>query len=552
VDIWFPLSFYVYHPPSFGGCLKASSCNAERVQLDAAMVPANVFQLRREDALYLEPDKLASVLESPERMARDVQGLLKVVCAINSIRGLIGLEQPLFELLLDVIPAERGAIVVVEDTGGLLPEVLAWDRENGPAPFRICKQMSDQVLRECSAIFSNEVQDRDGASPRSAMAAPLIVFDRALGFIYLESTGRGVRFDAGHLHMLAIIADIAATVLENARHLQALDRENQRLREEVDVQHAMVGESVRMREIYQFISKVARSDSTVLLLGESGTGKELVARAIHQNSPRSRQPFVAINCAAITETLLESELFGHEKGAFTGAAAQTQGKFEVAQGGTVFLDEIGELAPQLQAKLLRVLQEHEFTRVGGTRSIRLDVRLITATNRDLDKAATDGIFRRDLYYRLNVVSKCLPPLRERREDIPLLSSHFVRKYSAKIGRKVLGVGSRAEECLLNYTWPGNVRELENAIEHAIVLGSSDLLLAEDLPDSVLDAAPAEAGPPSQFHAAVREAKRQLIRAALSEANGSYTKAAQRLGLQRNYLHRLIRNLDLQDAPKKSV
>ena len=298
-------------------------------------MPANVVQLRREEGLYFAPDKLASVLESPGRMARDVHGLLKVISALNSIRGLIGLERPLFELILDVIPVERAAIVLVEDTGGLLPGVLAWDKCQGSAPFRICKQMSDRVLAESSAIFSNEVQDAEGAAPRSAMAAPLIAFDRALGFIYLESGSEGVRFDVGHLHMLAIIAAIAATVLENARHLQALDRENQRLRDEAKVQHAMVGESGRMREVYQFISKVARSDSTILLLGESGTGKELVARAIHQNSPRSRQPFVAINCAAITETLLESELFGYEKGAFTGAAAQTRGKLEVAEGGTV-------------------------------------------------------------------------------------------------------------------------------------------------------------------------------------------------------------------------
>jgi transcriptional regulator with GAF, ATPase, and Fis domain len=532
--------------------LKPSPCSAQRVQLDATMTPANVVQLHREEALYLEPDKLASILQSPDRMARDVQGLLRFVSAINSIRGLIGLEQPLFELLLDVIPADRGAIVLQEDTGGLLPEVLAWDKSLGATPFRICKQMSDQVLRECSLMLSNEVEQPDGTAPRAAITAPLIVFDRALGFIYLERNSSAVGFDAGHLHMLAIIAAMTATVLDNTRHLQALDRENERLREEVNIQHAMVGESPRMREVYQFISKVARSNSTVLLLGESGTGKELVARAIHQNSARNRQPFVAINCAAIADTLLESELFGHERGAFTGAASQTRGKLEMAQGGTVFLDEIGELAPQLQAKLLRVLQEHEFTRVGGTRPIKLDIRLITATNRDLERAASDGAFRPDLYYRLNVVSKCLPPLRERREDIPQLSSHFIRKYSARVGRKVLGLARRAETCLLNYSWPGNVRELENAIEHAIVLGSSELLLLEDLPESVLDAAPAETASAGEFHAAVRETKRQLIRAALAESDGSYTKAAQRLGLQRNYLHRLIRNLDLQDALRKSV
>jgi len=513
------------------------------------MMPQSVVQLRREDALCLEPEKFASVLESPARMARDVQGLLKVVSAMNAIRGLIGLERPLFELILEVIPAERGAMVLTEDTGGLLPQVLTWDKEQGSTPFRICKQMTDRVLQECAALLTNQVEDANGH--RAAMAAPLIVFDRVLGFIYLDKRASDVRFDAGHLHMFVIIAAIAATVLENARHLQALETENQRLREEVNLQHAMVGDGPRMREIFQFIAKVARSDSTILLLGESGTGKELVARAIHENSLRSRQPFIAINCAAITETLLESELFGYEKGAFTGAANQTRGKLEVAEGGSVFLDEIGELASPLQAKLLRVLQEHEFTRVGGTRPIKLNVRLIAATNRNLEEAARQGTFRRDLYYRLNVVSKQMPPLRERRQDIPSLASHFVRKYSTKVGRRVVGISSDAEACMLNYSWPGNVRELENAIEHAIVLGSTDIVLAEDLPESVLESVPSGGAPPSEFHAAVAEAKRQLIRAALAEANGSYTNAAKRLGLQRNYLHRLIRNLDLQEALKRS-
>jgi transcriptional regulator with PAS, ATPase and Fis domain len=274
-----------------------------------------------------------------------------------------------------------------------------------------------------------------------------------------------------------------------------------------------------------------------------------VARAIHQNSRRNRQPFVAINCAAITDTLLESELFGYEKGAFTGAVAQTRGKLEVAESGSVFLDEIGELAGPLQAKLLRVLQEHEFTRVGGTRPIKLDVRLIAATNRNLEEAARRGVFRSDLFYRLNVVSKAMPPLRERREDVPLLANHFLRKYSAKVGRKVLGISPQAERCLLNYSWPGNVRELENAIEHAVVLGMSEQVLPEDLPETVLESAPSESAPAGEFHAAVAENKRQLIRAALARCGGNHTKAAKLLGLQRNYLHRLIRNLDLREDEK---
>src|SRR5438309_7624707 len=514
------------------------------------MALGNLIQLSREEALSVGPDKLASVLESPGRMARDVHGLLKLVSAVNAIQGLIWLERPLFELILDVIPADRGALVLTEGTESL-PRLLAWNKDQGSQSLRICKQMTDRVLCEGLALSSNAVASQNDAAPRSVMAAPLIVFDRALGFVYLETTKSDIRFDAGHLHMLVIIAAIAATVLENARHLQRLEKENQWLRDEVNLQHAMVGESPRMHEIYQFVAKVAASDSTILLLGESGTGKELVARAIHQSSPRNRQPFVAINCAAITETLLESELFGYEKGAFTGATQQTRGKLEVAEGGSVFLDEIGELAAPLQAKLLRVLQEHEFTRVGGTHVIKVDVRVIAATNRNLEEAIRQGLFRRDLYYRLNVVSKCMPPLRERRKDIPLLANYFVQKYSAKFSRRIMGISAKAEACLMNYDWPGNVRELQNAVERAIVLGSTDMVLAEDLPESVLEAAPSASAPPSEFHAAVREAKTQLIRAALAHAKGNHTKAAKRLGLNRNYLHRLIRNLDLHHVSKRS-
>jgi two-component system, NtrC family, response regulator HydG len=524
--------------------LNADVSTCDRIVFDAEMAPGNLVQLSREEALSSGPEKLASVLESPGRMAHDVHGLLKVVGAVNAIRGLIWLERPLFELILDVIPADRGALVLTDDTGSL-PRLLAWSKDKGLHSLRICKQMTDRVLREGLALSSNEVASRNDAAPRSVMAAPLIVFDRALGFVYLETTKSEVRFDAGHLHMLVIIAAIAATVLENARHLQRLEKENQWLRDEVNLQHAMVGESPRMHEIYQFVAKVAASDSTILLLGESGTGKELVARAIHQSSPRNRQPFVAINCAAITETLLESELFGYEKGAFTGASQQTRGKLEVAEGGSVFLDEIGELASPLQAKLLRVLQEHEFTRVGGTRAIKLNVRLIAATNRNLEDAVRQGVFRRDLYYRLNVVSKTMPPLRERQQDIPLLANHFIRKYAAKAGRRVLGISQQAEACLSNYDWPGNVRELENAVEHAIVLGSTDTVLAEDLPESVIEAIPSAGLPASQFHAAVKETKKQLISAAVARTQGNYTQAAKYLGLQRSYLHRLIRNLGLR-------
>ena len=308
--------------------------------------------------------------------------------------------------------------------------------------------------------------------------------------------------------------------------------------------HDMVGESAPMRAVYETIQKVAPRDSTVLVTGETGTGKELAARAIHQNSPRAARPFVAVNCAALTESLLESELFGHEKGAFTGAVALKQGKFEVAEGGTIFLDEIGELAPALQARLLRALQHHEFERVGGTRTIKMNVRLIAATNQDLQAAVTAGRFRQDLWYRLNVVGLAMPPLRERRADIPTLATHFGAKYGR--GRAV-ELSPDAIDALRAYDWPGNVRELENAIERAVVLGCSDKIVADDLPAAVLQSSTALPRDGAAYHRAVLDVKRRLILDAIERSGGNYTAAARLLGINPTYLHRLVNNLQLRDV-----
>jgi Nif-specific regulatory protein len=361
------------------------------------------------------------------------------------------------------------------------------------------------------------------------------------GIIYLDSSA--TNFNEAHLQLVSAIASFAAGALANARRIAWLESENKRLLADAHLDHSMIGESAKMRQVYHSIAKVAPTSSTVLILGESGTGKELVARAIHNNSPRAHHPFVAINCAAVTETLLESELFGYEKGAFTGAATQTRGKLETANGGTVFLDEVGEMSLPLQAKLLRVLQEREFERVGGTRQIKVDLRVIAATNKDLERAVAEGSFRKDLYYRLNIISMVMPPLRERREDIHLLAQYFVPKYSERCKRGVDGISPEAQRYLIQYDWPGNVRELENAIERAVVLGSADVIMPEDLPGRVLEAgAPASQG---NYYKAVKEAKRQLILTALEQTNGNITEAAKALGVHPNNLHRLIRNLDLR-------
>jgi transcriptional regulator with PAS, ATPase and Fis domain len=319
--------------------------------------------------------------------------------------------------------------------------------------------------------------------------------------------------------------------------------------EQITLRHTMIGESARMRNVYRTIARAARTDTTVLICGESGTGKELAARAIHLNSRRARGPFVPINSAALTETLIESELFGHEKGAFTGAIAQKKGRLELADRGTLFFDEIGELAPTLQVKLLRVMQEREFERVGGTRTLRVDVRVVAATNKNLDEAVKKGEFREDLYYRLNVIALTMPPLRERRDDIPLLASYFINKYAERCGRRVIGLSPGARAHLMNHDWPGNVRELENTIERAIALGNSDRILPEDLPEAVMEAE-AAGGVTSGYHAAIREAKRRVVLEAIQQAGGRYCDAAKALGVHPNYLHRLMRTLNVREELRK--
>jgi Nif-specific regulatory protein len=376
------------------------------------------------------------------------------------------------------------------------------------------------------------------------------MLERGLGVIYLDTKEPDTVFDKDHLQLVAAISAITAVAIENARHIEWLVSENQRLIADFNIEHNLIGESAPVREVLGFISKVAPTDSTVLLSGESGTGKELAARAIHKNSKRANKAFMAVNCAALSEPLLESELFGHEKGAFTGALMQKKGRLEIAEGGTVFLDEIGELSPALQVKLLRVLQEREFERVGGTKTIKIDIRLITATNKNLENAVDDGNFRKDLYYRLNVVNLEMPPLRDRQEDIPLLANYFAAKYGDKCNRKVTGISAEAQVRLRDYDWPGNVRELENAIERAVVLGTTEHILLEDLPESVLESQPSASATATKYHEAVAQTKKQIIMNAMQQAKGSYTEAAKLLGVHPNYLHRLIRNLNLKEQLKK--
>jgi transcriptional regulator with GAF, ATPase, and Fis domain len=529
---------------------------SDRVEFEDRLTQATA-RLSPQDVLYLQPDRILKALPAASRLAQNLNALLKISRIVHSIRDLEQLQTQILELIFEVAPAESGAVLLDSKGGGEFGSMFARHRPFAATQsMRVSRTITRQVLQQGVAVLGSDVagggelssvESVVSSNVRSLLCVPLTVFQNVIGCIYLDTTNPLSRFDGEHLQLVAAIAGISAVALDNARRLQWLEQENLRLTTEINLEHNMVGESARMREVYQFLSLVSPKESTVLIEGESGTGKELVARAIHRNSPRSGKAFVPINCAAIPEGLLESELFGHERGAFTDAVSQKKGKFEMANGGVIFLDEVGELAPALQVKLLRVLQEREFERVGGTHPITVDIRLIAATNKNLDEAVKAGSFRLDLYYRLNVLSLVMPPLRDRRDDIPTLAGYFVKKYCKKCKVKPKTISPEAMASMVNYDWPGNVRELENAIERALVLSVSDSLQPEDLPESILERDLPGGMAPAKYHGTVKEVKKQLILEAVEGAKGNYTEAARLLGVHPNYLHRLIRNLGLKEA-----
>jgi Nif-specific regulatory protein len=500
--------------------------------------------------------------------------LLQIGLEINAIRDLEALQRRLLELIFTVAPAERGAILLADPGAEDFASVFGLHRSGRrEKSVSVSRSIAQHVMREGVGVLSAGVADEaslqnaQGPGAQSALAAPLTTSAEVFGVVYLEMTDPSAGFDSDHLQLVTAICNLAAVALDTARYVERLNNETKRLQDELNFDRAMIGESAPMKEVRSFIAKVAPTDSTVLIRGESGTGKEMVARAIHLNSPRAKSAFIAINCAVLPENLIESELFGHEKGAFTGAIAQKKGKFELAEGGTVFLDEIGELAPRLQAKLLRVLQENEFERVGGLRPIKLNARLIAATNKDLETAIQSREFREDLFFRLNVLTLTMPPLRLRREDIPLLADYFVAKYAARCQRRIKGVTAAARSCLERYDWPGNVRELESAIQRAVVMSATEFIMPEDLPDDVLESEATDADAPApdfqkaitavmaptpKYHDAIKEAKKQVIINAIELASGNYVEAAKLLGLHPNNLHRLIRNLNLKSRLKKQT
>jgi Nif-specific regulatory protein len=510
--------------------------------------------------------------------------LYEVVKVVNSTLDLQQVLNRAMDLILERLGAERGMIVLAnrltrelevaivrnlghddEDEGRKLSESVVRRVIETREPVLAVDALTDGRFAGAESIVSRHIL--------SILCVPLAIRDRLAGAIYVDHRQSRHLFGPGDLEFLVAFADQAAIAIDNARLYgeleaarQSLKEENESLRREILSSHnlgSLIGKSRSITDLKQMLEKVAQGPSTVLIRGESGTGKGLVARIIHAISPRRQAPFIHFNCAALPETLVESELFGHEKGAFTGAAGQKPGRFELANHGTIFLDEVGKISRAVQAKLLRVVEEKEFERVGGTRTLRSDVRVIAATNLDIEEAIARNEFREDLFYRLNIVPILLQPLRQRRDDIPYLLDHFLTKISRDLGRAPKEVDPRVLELFLAYDWPGNVRELEAAIHRAFVLSGTDTLTVEDFgwialhvqgtqaavrrPAEMDGLSPVITFFPGSYEAALERYDRQLISAALGQSKGRIRETARLLGIARNTLRAKMKRYGMQAA-----
>ncbi|HEX8299874.1 MAG TPA: sigma-54-dependent Fis family transcriptional regulator [Rubricoccaceae bacterium] len=488
--------------------------------------------------------------------------LSEIAAALNSARAPEAVLDAVLTQAMAVLDAERGFVLL--DTAG--------DAANGHVPgampfeVRASRNVSDEDLAGLRSLSTSVVEEvlRTGEPVlvfeaaedaryggvesvvlqhiQSIACVPLRLRERQIGAVYLDAVKRRGRFTRDHLPFLRAVADQAAIAVEHARRVAALREENARLRREAQTRHGfgeMIGRSAAMEDLFETLGRVLDTDVTVLIEGESGTGKELVARGLHYDGPRADRPFVSLFCGSLPDDLLESELFGHVRGAFTGATADKKGLFETADGGTIFLDEVGDLSPKLQTALLRVLQTGEVKRVGEATTRRVDVRVVSATNRPLADLAEDGRFREDLMYRLNTIRVEVPPLRRRRQDVPLLAHHFLERYAVGTRARVEGFTPEAVDALAGYRWPGNVRELENTVERAVVLARGALVGPDDLrlpgsaasDDSALDFEPG---------LTVKEAERRLAERTLDALDGNVSETARMLGVSRRWLQYRLR------------
>lgn len=392
--------------------------------------------------------------------------------------------------------------------------------------------------------WDKKISESTGFKTTSIACVPMKVHDKTIGVVEIIDKEDGSPLTEEDLRTLLVIADLASKAIYNSQEINTVKKENNDLKEALGNKYQIIGESKGIKTVIHDALKVANSKTTTLILGESGTGKELLARLIHYAGPRKSMPMIILNCAALPETLLEDELFGHEKGSFTGATGRKHGKFELADGGTIFLDEIAEMSPNMQAKLLRVIQEGIFYRVGGVESITVDVRIVAATNRDLIKEIAKERFREDLYYRLNVVQLQMPPLRERKDDIPILAHYFLDIFKVEAGLLNLTISKEAMEKMVKHNWPGNVRELRNAMERAVVMGNKQEIMPEDLPIGGGESEKTEMEYGLSLKDALDKFKKEFIIINLEHTDGNRSKAAKVMQIQRTYLSRLISQYNL--------
>ena len=486
----------------------------------------------------------AGLTSQPALPREQLQALFDISQVLNAIWEIDSLLERIMDIAIQTVNAERGFLVLREDGNGtglsvrtarnIAPEsalsvseisrsIVMGAIESQQGVLTIDAQTDPRFAGAESVIF-NQI--------RAVMAVPFLLRGKIVGAIYLDSRKHREGFTDELLAFVKAFSNLCAIAIENARLMGSLRDENYQLRSEVQRTYQfkeIIGNSPRMQDIFELLNKIIHADISVLLEGESGTGKELVARALHYNGPRRDKAFIAQFCGNLSETLLESELFGHKRGAFTGAVSDKKGLLEIADGGTFFLDEVSDIPPSIQAKLLRVLQDGEFRRVGDTETRRVDVRVISATNKPLNKEVEKGGFREDLFYRLNVITINMPPLRDRDGDLPLLVRHFLNKYASKSGMQEKRIASEAMRMLSGYHWPGNVRELENAIERAIVLaGDRDIT-----PDELIIPRVMKAPGGSR---SLREHERDYVMRTLDEMGGNKTKTASALGVSLRWLH----------------
>lgn len=495
-----------------------------------------------EDVAYTRPTH-AEALSALYRLALDMaEAPTEAALAERVIDG-----------LFRATPAEVGAVLSIHDGGD--PQLVAFRTK---LPFRatyhkVSQFVGREVLSSRQAVLAEDVaadrhlktrESLNELAASSLICAPVTHDGKVVGLLHLYRTSADVRLNADDLELATAAAEQLAAVWPRVRTQTELAVENRELRAQLKLESELVGGSAALRAVEQQVARVAITKATVLIRGESGVGKELVARAIHFNSPRNSRPFVCLNCAALPETLLESELFGHEKGAFTGATERMAGKFEAADRGTVFLDEIGEMSLSTQAKFLRILEGHPFERVGGGTPITVDVRVVAATNRPLEDAVRAGAFRKDLYFRLQVVQLDVPPLRDRPDDVPVLAEHFLKRFARETGRKLRGFSPAAAAKLQGYHWPGNVRELKNVVERAVALGAGPALEASDIWLSPLEAASPAASDTGFEPQPLLEVEKQHILRTLEYTGWHKSQAATLLGIERSTLDRKIKSYGL--------